>query len=1088
MKKELKKVGWEALIEDLSRLNSDQMKVIKGFKGPSLVFAGPGTGKTRTMAALIGKLLRDGLRMKEVLALTFSDKAAKELRQRILSYYSESFDECWVSTFHSFCSRLLREQFHIVGLNPSFKLLTSFKEAVLMSKICSGLNQENFPIFGKSLSKRGFQLEALNFISLMKSNLLKPSEIREIVWGDCIPEVELLKRLSELTRIYESYEVFRENAGYLDFRDLIAYSTEVLKDPEASKRYRNQFKVVIIDEFQDTDPAQFLLLALLKGEDSKSRIAVIGDMFQSIYRFRGADPRMMAKNGPFGKLFRPRLFELSYNYRSAPVILKACGNLYKRFSHKNISKAFLHAVCNKPGFVNCFCADHEVDEARMIARKIASLLIYGESRIFQAKEIAILVRNNFQIDVIAESLKAMSVPFEILGDLKYFRSEEVMVLSSLFKISIPANQKFRENLFRLFTSPLFNIDQMWAQRIISAIRPQDDLLKLLEQLVEGTVENFPPVPIKERPAVESFLETIRCISSTEEQTVLSLLSKILFSMQKFLANPISVEARNIYHFRNMVGDFSEVVKHFKGEEVKVSELMKDFDALLLYYASTLETEPEAESFNGVRSMTIHQSKGLAFPVVVIPGLCDGLFPVESRENLLIGNSGLKMLQNALDKKPREVPFFNPYPTDIDDHLEEERRLMYVAMTRAQEGLILTFPRRLGNDPTFPSPFVSEVGLPLNEELKEKRPLTEWEIRGAISRVSPEQRTALKSQISQSLSSNSLSQCFEDHKFMGGKIDFIAPLEDFVFSSNSIQTYINCPRLFFFRFVLKIQDPLEENSKYSLFGQAMHSCLEALHHPNNPWFMGKNPTDDEWNAIWKKHGEPTILSLPFLEKLAFESEARKMFQKYRVAVFDRHQIPFTEKTKVEQDFSIFFRGFHLRGRVDRFVETSAGIWIIDYKTGSQMKSGNRLADLAFSEDSSPLEIQLPLYLLAFRAMGNMAVSAINLYLKSDLYRRKTENLDIGFLKSGALNLGGGPNWGIPIEEGRFDLFEKKVASILERIVQERVFDCKPLKNKDARTCLQLNQKGTPDCEFVSFCQERLEQLKVTPASCSDDQET
>ena len=162
----------EQLIRDFERLNDQQKKIIKNFNKNSLVVAGPGTGKTRTISVLIAKQLEKGIRLKEILALTFSDKAANELRERVLEYFPQSFDQCWISTFHSFCGKVLREQYYEVGISADFKLLNAFKESLLMSFICSKLDANAFPEFGKVLLKRGFQQEVSTFIGILKSNLI----------------------------------------------------------------------------------------------------------------------------------------------------------------------------------------------------------------------------------------------------------------------------------------------------------------------------------------------------------------------------------------------------------------------------------------------------------------------------------------------------------------------------------------------------------------------------------------------------------------------------------------------------------------------------------------------------------------------------------------------------------------------------------------------------------------------------------------------------------------------------------------------------------------------------------------------------
>ena len=347
-----------SLKKDLERLNEQQADIVKKFRRPSLVIAGPGTGKTRTVSVLIGKLLEEGIRLKEILALTFSDKAANELKTRVLEYFPKSFDECWISTFHSFCARILREQYFTVGVKPDFKLLTGFKEALMLSQICSELDPEAYPEYGQVLTKRGFQQEVLTFISLLKSNLISSDEFHALTSSEGFFDKRSQKRFKEVASLFKLYERERERTGYLDFRDLIALTIKALQNKSVARLYAERFRVIIVDEFQDTDPAQFHLLTLLSEASSDCRIAVIGDPRQSIYRFRGANPEMMTPEGPFKKRFRAKVFPLQINYRCAKEILETSSRL--NWFNKNLGDDDnLIPASQENGFVTLYKARDE---------------------------------------------------------------------------------------------------------------------------------------------------------------------------------------------------------------------------------------------------------------------------------------------------------------------------------------------------------------------------------------------------------------------------------------------------------------------------------------------------------------------------------------------------------------------------------------------------------------------------------------------------------------------------------------------------------------------------------------------------------
>ncbi|MEW6711618.1 MAG: ATP-dependent helicase, partial [Candidatus Riflebacteria bacterium] len=731
------------LQEDIQRLNQQQAEIVKKFSRPSLIVAGPGTGKTRTVAVLIGNLLHQGVRLKEILALTFSDKAAGELRERVLEYYPHSFDQCWISTFHSFCARILREQYYRLFIQPDFKLLTGFKEALLMSGICRRQSPEAFPEFGKVIFKRGFQQEILTFISLLKSNLVSHEDFSSLI--ENMPEVSArtLNRLKEIACLYRFYETERKKTGYLDFRDLIFLSIRVLQIPEVAAQYREKFKVILVDEFQDTDPAQYLLLKLMCGDQNDSRIAVIGDPHQSIYRFRGADPGMMTRTGPFKKEFNARIFPLQINYRCAREIVAVASRL--AWKEKSKDDLDLEPKSDEIGFVKLFSARDELEEARFITRKIASLLIYGEKRTYHPSEVAILVRNNYQIDLLAENLQALHIPFEIAGDMKFFRSEEVIVLAALLKIAALAGNEREIALQRAFVSPLFGINPLWVQAVIAAIAPGKPLSSFLSAIRDQQNDQFPEADEATLTAAGFFAETILLLEQCHDQPLNAVFARLLLSLPSLMNEPESLSARNTLHFRNMIADFCELFERQHQRAALVSDLICDFDEWLTYYASTLEQDQTCGN-TGVRIMTVHQSKGLEFPVVVVPGLAEGQFPVKLRENLLISTSIIETIKTRFNQQQRPVSFFNPYPTSHEDHLEEERRLFFVALTRAKEGLLLSYPLRVGTDPAIPAPYLKEIGISAVNEESETRPLNLSEFRTRLAALGSEKLLELEPQI------------------------------------------------------------------------------------------------------------------------------------------------------------------------------------------------------------------------------------------------------------------------------------------------------------------------------------------------------
>ncbi len=1101
------------LADDFDRLNTEQKAIVKGFKGPTMIVAGPGTGKTRTVAVLIGRLLTEGTKLKEILALTFSEKAARELRGRVMGYHPKSYDECWISTFHSFCARVLREQFHRVGIHPEFRLLTGFKEALLMAGICSKLTPETFPVFGRVLTKRGFQLEVLTFISLLKSNLVTPDGLQTALTYEGL-DLRSRQRIEELLLLYRRYEDERTRTGFLDFRDLISLTVKVLRDPGAAERYRRQFRIVLVDEFQDTDPAQYLLLRLLKGQNAEQspRIAVIGDPRQSIYRFRGADPGMMGAKSAFRREFKARLFPLRSNYRSAGCILKLAEKLHwsQNFAPAPSGKLpdgphdeELMALSGRQGIVELLEARDELDEARIVARRIAALLTYGAHRCFAPGEVAVLVRNNYQIDLIAESLRALHIPFDIAGDMKFFRSEEVTALASLLQSAAGPADRQEQPLRRAFASPVFGLDQIWAQQYLASLEPGSSL----EQALDERFSRAPDAPVPEGIAAPSpetavrlaaFRETLRLLRDGIGLPLVSLFARLLLTVPHLLADPAAPGARHILCFRGMIDDFCDVWEKQNGRPAVAADLMPNFDEWLTYYASTLEQEDAAGTAaepgpSGVRLMTVHQSKGLEFPAVFVTGLCEGQFPVRLRESLLLGSRGLAGLQQAIDAGNREIQFFNPYPADHADHLEEERRLLYVALTRAEEALIMTLPRRIGTDPALPAPFLSELGLRPIRDWYEQNILTIGELRTRLARLDQTAREELRPDLANLAASLRNLTEVETPAITGESRDsefeelltprsfgIAAPVPaelpaGFRFSAQSLRDYIDCPRRFFFKHVLRLRDERTESQPFFTFGNAIHACLEQLHSPEGGFAGGRTPSSSDLDLLWSAHGRPMLESLPVLQRTLYERQARELLEKYREAVYVNGQIPVTGTLGVEADLRFEFRGHKCKGRIDRWLKDTDGtLWIIDYKTGSP-KSGAKMAQEAFPESGPPSEIQLPFYLLAARCLGFSQACATTLYPKDDLYRRTYKGYLPGYMKAGMLGLGAGPEWAVQINPRQFAEFEDTIERLMTDIISKKIFDCGPSSAPAANSC--TNRSPNKGCEFQPFCQERLDQLRV-----------
>ncbi len=559
---------------------------------------------------------------------------------------------------------------------------------------------------------------------------------------------------------------------------------------------------------------------------------------------------------------------------------------------------------------------------------------------------------------------------------------------------------------------------------------------------------------------------------------MGILARLMLILRDSVADPASPPARNIFHFRNMVADFADVFERQSGRPPEVDDLLSDFDGLLNYFASTIEEE-EPRTRTGVTLMTVHQAKGLEFPVTVVCGLCEGQFPVRLRENLLLGTAGIEGLKAILDAGDRPIPFFNPYPADFESHLEEERRLFFVAMTRAREGLILTSPRKLGSDPVLPSPFLAEIGVRLEHDWHESRSLGLREIRVKIARLSASERKEVRpalEELEKDLTPEERIRPPDPETILPRQSSKVTVPASFRFSSEALKDYLDCPRRFFFLRILGIRDPRESEDPALLFGNAVHGALQALHDPSSsPWERGKHPSDEDLDRLWEVQEDSLLSTLGFLARAERTHKAREGLKRYRDAVFGLNQIPPRGTISTENRLEFAFCGFPCVARFDRLVRTPDGLMIIDYKTTtSSTKSSAALAEEAFPEEGPIRSVQLPFYYLAARERHpGEPVCTLLLFVMSEAYKKAGRGFQPGFIRGAALNFGIGPEWGKDISPGSIRVFENRVEEIMRKITNDPVFDCFPSPDPQSNSCRNPQRP----CRFRPFCQERLEELRI-----------
>ncbi len=637
--------------KDAVKPNKEQQRVIDTVDGPVLVVAGAGTGKTATIVKRIEHIIADGYALPwQVLAITFTNKAAGELKERLINTIGDSANDIWAHTFHSMCARILRRFGDRLGYSQHFTIYDTDDQKRVMKRV-----QKSLGVDDKFLNHRSILAE----ISHAKDSLIDCAEYKATTQNDF--------RKAKIAQCYEEYQKELKKADAMDFDDMIFNTVALLKEnPDVLEKYQQQFKYVIVDEYQDTSYAQYVLTYLLA--DGYHNICVVGDDDQSIYRFRGAtiENIMRFKERYESEGLKVIQLELAENYRSMQNILDAANAVIKNNSVRLADK-HLRSYTGKDGeLVTLYTALNEMDEAQFIADEIQNNVALGKSY----RDHAVLYRMNAQSRNIEIMLAKSGISYKIIGGNRFFDRKEIKDIISYFAvISNPADNV---RLQRIINTPKRGIGETMFSYILEIARANGmTAFEVCEQADEFAKTSRSAVKLKE------FCELIRhfqvCVDGGMDMS--DLLQEILSKTQYFQYleedDPTKAEDRkyNVQELSSMLIKYQE-----EDEEFSLADFLEDV-------ALVSDIDIYNEDDDCVVLMTLHSAKGLEFPIVFIPGLEEGIFP---------GNQSL-------------------YSTE---ELEEERRLAYVGITRAKEKLYLINARQRmlygTTGRNSPSRFIKEI--------------------------------------------------------------------------------------------------------------------------------------------------------------------------------------------------------------------------------------------------------------------------------------------------------------------------------------------------------------------------------------------
>lgn len=617
---------------NLDTLNETQLEAVKTTDGPILILAGPGSGKTRVITYKIAYLLQEGLAKPwEILAITFTNKAAKEMKSRLENLIEEDIKGMQISTFHSFGLKVVKENYDFFNLNRNFTILDETDSISVIKKILKELNLDDKQYNARSIKHK---------ISSAKNELIDAKKFKMYAHTD-IEE--------NIAKVYEKYQDRLVRNSTVDFDDLLMYPIELFKNNKSAlEHYQNKYKYVFIDEYQDTNEAQYLLSRMIT--EKRNNICVVGDECQSIYSWRGANFKNILN---FEKDYKDaKVILLEQNYRSTKRIIEAANSVIKNNKEKKDKHLWTeNSDGTKIKYMRCY---DEKDEVLNIINQIKKFKEDGVSY----KEMVVLYRTNAQSQSIERGFIENTIPYKVVGSYAYFNRKEIKDLVSYLRLI--NNKDDDVSLLRAINAPKRGIGTKTIEKLEETANANNtSIFDAIESGKELAFKNL-ILDINEKMKDKSFVEFIELVLDT------SGLRKE-YEIEKTIENEARLE--NLEEFKSIAKNF---------EDYNPGATLEEFLMEISLISDVKETKEDDEV---VTLMTMHAVKGLEFDVVFVTGLEEGLFPHSN-----------SMFDEA--------------------ELEEERRIFYVAITRAKKVLYLTNARSrvlFGKiQSNVPSRFIEEI--------------------------------------------------------------------------------------------------------------------------------------------------------------------------------------------------------------------------------------------------------------------------------------------------------------------------------------------------------------------------------------------
>ncbi len=624
--------------EFLNQLNDNQREAVLYNEGPSLVIAGAGSGKTRVLTYKIAYLILQNIRPYNILALTFTNKAAREMKERIAGVVGEGVaHRLWMGTFHSIFSKILRRESDKIGFSSDFTIYDSSDSKNLIRSIVKELK----------LDDKIYRIGAIQArISNAKNALFLPEQYAS---DKEMYEADMYAKMPRLREIYQIYWNRCRNSGVMDFDDLLLYTNILFRDfPDVLSKYQNQFQFILVDEYQDTNYAQYIIVKQLA--ETHHRICVVGDDAQSIYSFRGANIDNILN---FRSTYpESRLFKLEQNYRSTQTIVNAANSLIKKNKEQIEKKVFSEKNPGEKIYVISAYSDYE--EGYAVSAKIVDLRM---SKQYAYQDFAILYRTNAQSRIFEEALRKRNIPYRIYGGLSFYQRKEIKDIIAYFRMVV--NPHDEEALKRTINYPARGIGSTTLQKIIDCANTHHaSLWAILSdpiahnlQVNAGTAKKLAGY----KELIETFITEYKTANAYELGLAIIKQTGLSTDLYSDKTPEGLSRVQNMEELTIGLNDFVNNRLEEGIEEVSLSDFLSEISLM------TDQDSDKSGEIDRVTMMTIHAAKGLEFKNVFVVGLEEDLFP------------------SSMNR-------------DSEREMEEERRLFYVAITRAEENCILSYAK------------------------------------------------------------------------------------------------------------------------------------------------------------------------------------------------------------------------------------------------------------------------------------------------------------------------------------------------------------------------------------------------------------